>query len=65
MELIFLIPVVGGIPDSLTEFRIPRPRIPDSTSKHLPGIQSLDYLTRGRLYFPHYKTLSVSDVGFI
>ena len=37
MELGFRIPIVGGIPDSLSCIWIPKPRIPDSTSQNFPN----------------------------
>lgn len=63
VELGFLIPNVSSIPDSFSGSPYSKPGrlgIPDSTSKNLPGIQSLDYLTRGdKLYFitTHHRLL--------
>ena len=57
MEIGFRIPIISGIPDSLTVFRNTKPRIQDSTSKtflysgfckqNLLRFQNLDFLTWG------------------
>ena len=48
MELGFWIPIASGIPDSLRGvFRIPKPRIPESTSKIFPDSAITDSLTWG------------------
>ena len=57
----FQIPIAAGFRMARVEFwipkikfRIPKPRIPNSTSKRLPGFRNADYLTWGFLL--HSKT---------
>ena len=50
VEIGFHIPIVTGITDSWVEFRIPKPRISDSTNKDFPD--SGIWITLPRLLFP-------------